>query len=1420
MMLLTVLMAFVGAQTAWADAVNLSVDNDFAEGTAGHYYVNMPTGDGNVLTISDSDIAGGKGTFKFYDNGGKGGNYSDGFNGYLVITAPEGYKINLTGSIAISGNDEFGVWEGYDTDHFGTQLISFSPYYTPFAPEYSPINITSGGNSVIVWFASNNSLAGWDLTVTLVSTDYDITVATATNGSVAASVGGTDATTAKESQTVTLTATPAEGYLLADLSVTCGGEAVELAWDVWTNSATFTMPGGDVTVTPTFTTKSDLFAIIPKTGTRTVTIPEGVTSFKVYDDGGPDGDYSPNCDGWLEINLPDGYRFHLSGSVTTDAPSSDRLSIYKGDRDHERQRVRSDNAGVAKSFTYDSDAAILLRFLSNYANQYAGVDLTVTLVGASYSVTVNNADTSKGTVTASVGGEPVTSATAGQTVTLTATPADGYVLGALSVRDADGKVVDLIDYMTESDMLWYTGNNTAVFTMPRSDVTVTPVFTNVMTADGGLTVNMGPMIRDQSSQAEIVYISNVKKVTIPSGVTSFKVYDYGGADCNYSDNYGGKLLLTAPEGCVLQLSGSITTQSGDTDVLTAYDGTDALVSDYLLNHVSSTSDGVATAIPTVVSTVQTIEIRFSTDDSENYAGLDLTVTVISPGTDYSVSVATAEGGTMEASTTTAQLGDVVTLTATPASGCVLSGLSVTCGGQAVKTNWNVWTNSATFKMPNGDVSVTPTFTSDLANFSVNLPVKGHKDATIPEGVASFKIYDDGGANGNYTPYCRGVLGLTAPEGSLLWFTGSVAGPDDKFYLKVVDYETNFSRNDIDVTSTNNKPGISFGYTVDSATGAGLDLTATVLYAVNVATGIAGGTVTPDKAHAAAGETVTLTVTPNADYTIGTVSINGQPLEADAGVYSFTMPAANVTVDNLFRKLLTNADIAVADIPSQTYDGTVLTPVVTITDANGGSAKTLTQNEDYSLSHESCQDAGDYTVTITGIGAYDGSTTKTFTIARRSVTLTSGSETRPYDGTALTNNGVSVDGNGFAEGEGAIYDVTGSQTDAGSSANTFTYTLNTGTKAANYDIQKTEGTLTVEPLTGVTVTITGHTTTVTFDGEEHSVSGYEYASSSELYAEGYFSFSGDASASRSDAGTVYMGLTSADFANINPNFDVTFDVTDGFVTIAYYAAELADNADNTAAISEILSTYGGKADVKLTGRKLWKDGDWNTLTLPFDVVLEGSPLENAVARPLSAASIEGTTLNLTFGDAVTTLAAGVPYIIKWTKDEVNPTIDDPVFSGVTINATDNSFDTERLTNQSSADYDEDFATDERVRFIGTYSPKTFNDVDKSILFLGTGNKLYYPQPVIDNDNPANSKYPTIGAQRAYFKIGEDSSSARQLTAFNLSFDGDGTQNGIGHTEITEITEKAGAWYTLDGVRLDGKPTKKGLYIHGGRKVVIK
>lgn len=86
------------------------------------------------------------------------------------------------------------------------------------------------------------------------------------------------------------------------------------------------------------------------------------------------------------------------------------------------------------------------------------------------------------------------------------------------------------------------------------------------------------------------------------------------------------------------------------------------------------------------------------------------------------------------------------------------------------------------------------------------------------------------------------------------------------------------------------------------------------------------------------------------------------------------------------------------------------------------------------------------------------------ILPRNVVLTSATAEKVYDGTALTRNrqtDITVDG-GFVEGEGATCEITGSQTNVGSSKNTFTYILNEGTKAGNYIITKVEGDLTVTP----------------------------------------------------------------------------------------------------------------------------------------------------------------------------------------------------------------------------------------------------------------------------------------------------------------------------------------------------------------------
>ena len=87
-------------------------------------------------------------------------------------------------------------------------------------------------------------------------------------------------------------------------------------------------------------------------------------------------------------------------------------------------------------------------------------------------------------------------------------------------------------------------------------------------------------------------------------------------------------------------------------------------------------------------------------------------------------------------------------------------------------------------------------------------------------------------------------------------------------------------------------------------------------------------------------------------------------------------------------------------------------------------------------------------------------TGTLTILPRTVILTSASAEKDYDGEPLVNETVTVTGDGFIEGEGATWTVTGQQTEEGSSENFFTYTLNAGTKPVNYDITTAFGTLTV------------------------------------------------------------------------------------------------------------------------------------------------------------------------------------------------------------------------------------------------------------------------------------------------------------------------------------------------------------------------
>ncbi len=218
------------------------------------------------------------------------------------------------------------------------------------------------------------------------------------------------------------------------------------------------------------------------------------------------------------------------------------------------------------------------------------------------------------------------------------------------------------------------------------------------------------------------------------------------------------------------------------------------------------------------------------------------------------------------------------------------------------------------------------------------------------------------------------------------------------------------------------------------------------------------------------------------------------------------------------------------------------------------------------------------------------------------------------------------------------------------------------------------------------------------------------------------------------------------------------------------------------------------DVTLHGRTLFKDNSWNTLCLPFAIDdFAGTPLEDAEVRSLENASFNNGTLTLNFSEGLDAIEAGKPYIVRWTSGD---DIKNPVFTNVQFDNTDGQlvFDNVGLI------------------FKGTFTPFVFEAQDKSKLYMGNENKLLYPKKTM-----------AIKAFRAFFDLGDNlvaaessaAAGAKEITNFVLNF-GETTEIGASLNDNGKMTNDC--WYSIDGRRLNGKPTQKGVYIVNGKKIV--
>ena len=144
------------------------------------------------------------------------------------------------------------------------------------------------------------------------------------------------------------------------------------------------------------------------------------------------------------------------------------------------------------------------------------------------------------------------------------------------------------------------------------------------------------------------------------------------------------------------------------------------------------------------------------------------------------------------------------------------------------------------------------------------------------------------------------------------------------------------------------------------------------------------------------------------------------------------------------------------------------------------------------------------------------------------------------------------------------------------------------------------------------------------------------------------------------------------------------------------------------------------------------------------------------------------------------------------------------------------------------------TDAAWNFHGTYKGKTWTETSKDYGFAAHGGTAAHGEEVVAGQFVRFTTGAFIKPMRCYLSyVGTEAPAPargltraaatddlpQSITVRLVSSSGETTAIGTLDTKTGEVSFDSEAWYTLDGVRLSGKPTKKGLYINNGRKVVI-
>lgn len=248
--------------------------------------------------------------------------------------------------------------------------------------------------------------------------------------------------------------------------------------------------------------------------------------------------------------------------------------------------------------------------------------------------------------------------------------------------------------------------------------------------------------------------------------------------------------------------------------------------------------------------------------------------------------------------------------------------------------------------------------------------------------------------------------------------------------------------------------------------------------------------------------------------------------------------------------------------------------------------------------------------------------------------------------------------------------------------------------------------------------------------------------------------------------------------------INFTVTDGTyyskITVTVKVPVAKDYTLDESSVNTIEAYENANVTLK---RTFYKDGEWNTLCLPFAVANAKTAFDGAELREVDTKNSNGNTI--VFKEA-TAIEAGKPYLIKWAKtpNEVCDFVN--TFEGVTLVATAAPV-----------------KVNDAITFTGFYNKATADKLGASVAAIGAGNKLF---KVTSGE---------MKGFRAAFVLNPATPAAGIKVVI------DGTTTGI-EDLVVDGVKANGRVYNLNGQYVGNSLNglQPGLYIQNGKKIVVK